>query len=130
MNTAVLIILTILFVKKGDKPWFTAIMSFLGIMELITHTTAAIKSLSLFNETGLSVPYSPGYFVCIFMFVPLGIWGFYSIIKAKDFKWNKLKWMFLWIIVICVFTLALPNRLLSGIGEPFANCGFYEQFIK
>lgn len=130
MNVAALIILTVLFIKKVEKPWFVGVMSFLGIMETVTHTVVAIKAFNLFNKAGLVIPYSPGYFVCIFMFLPLGIWGLYSIKKAKDFKWKKLKWSILWIIVICVFTLAIPNRLLSGIGEQFLDYGFYEQFMR
>lgn len=130
MNVAVLVILTALFIQKGDKPWFVGIMSFLGIMEFVTHTVAAVNSFYLFHEAGLLIPYSPGYFVCIFMFLPLSVWGFCSITKAKDFKWKKMKWTLLWLIVICVLTLALPNILLHGIGEPYPNFGFYEQFLN
>lgn len=130
MNVAALVILTALFIRKGDTPWFAGVMSFLGIMECVSHTIAAVNSYNLFHEVGLSFPYSPGYFVCIFLFLPLSIWVFCAIRKAKDFKWNKMKWTLLWLIVICVFTLALPNRLLHGIGEPFPNFGFYEQFLN
>lgn len=33
------------------------------------------------------------------------------------------------IALICVFTPALPNKLLHGVSEPFPDFGFYEQFF-
>lgn len=129
MNSAALIILTLLFIKKGDRPWFVGVMSFFCTMECILHTIMAIQSYSLFHEAGLVIPYSPGYFTCIVMFLPLGIWGFVSLIKSKDFTWNKLKWMIPWMLVICVLTLALPNKLLSGVGTPYSDFGFYQNYI-
>ena len=130
MNVAALIILTALFIQKGAKPWFSGIMAFLGIMECVSHMAAAVSSYSVFCDVGLRIPYSPGYFVCLFLFLPLSLLQFRALIKARDFKWRNLKWMLLWLVVICVFTLALPNRLLHGFGDAFPDCGFYEQFLN
>ncbi|MGM9530524.1 HXXEE domain-containing protein [Intestinibacter sp.] len=71
MNCTVLVILAFNFIKHKDRSWAVGLLSFFGVVEFVLHTIIALKSYVLFHDAGLAVPYAPGWFTCIFMFLPL-----------------------------------------------------------
>lgn len=128
-NVVVIVFLIILFIKKRNKVWISYVTCILCFGETAIHTFLAIKSYGLFHDAGLSVPYSPGYFVCIFMLIPIFIITLRYVIKNRLFDVKELGKAFLCFFLIAVCGIIAPTRLIKCPQYQAEDRGLYEKYI-
>lgn len=129
-NVTALLVLLILWIKKGDKAWYVLSMAMFGIAEFVLHVAEAVVSYQHFANAGMVIPYSPGFLVTIVFFLPGAIISIRHLLKTKQITKRVFLTALAVMAVIAVTTIALPNFIFSGSAYPFPDAGFYEQFIS
>ena len=129
-NVTVLVVLTLVWWKKGDKPWFVFSMAIFGLMEFILHTIEAVKSIQMFTDAGMKLPYSPGWITTIIFCVPIAVASIVHLVKSKQLVAKEVARGIGFTMVIAVTTILLPNVIFNGSAYPFPDAGYYEQFLN
>lgn len=129
-NATALIVLTYLFVKKGDEVWMVVLSSLLGFIEFILHLVEGVTSYQMFSGAGLSVLYSPGFTTAAVCMLPLSIMGVIHQIKLRKLTWKVFAKGFAATAIFAYSVIMLPNIVFNNSPYPFPDNGFYELFLK
>ena len=125
--------------KWSEKVWATLTIAIFGIAQLAVHLIFGLSALELFSQAGQVLPYSPGLFTSVFLFLPLSIYCFIHLAKNKSLSMKRAGSSFkeigiavLVVIIIVAGLIMVPMKTLGSDPDTayrFSNTGYYEQFL-
>jgi len=137
-NTVALLLIVFVLWKFANKAWATLFAGLFGLGQVAIHVGLTITSLELFGSKGQTLPYSPGLFTSIVLYLPLGVFCIvYLIIKRSSLLINakntlKTIGIAFLAMVIAGGTIIISQMVFRNPDTTFVfeNRGFYGCFLN
>ena len=124
--------------KWSEKVWATLTIAIFGIAQLVVHLIFGFASLEMFGEAGQILPYSPGLFTSVILFLPLSIYCFVYIAKSKSLSIKhagaSIKEISIAVLVVIIIIAGLIMVPMQTFGNDpdtsyrFISNGYYEKY--